>query len=453
MNSRFIAALVLGLGAVGPVSAEEKVTYSKDIAPILFRNCASCHRPGEVAPFSLLTYKDAAKRANQLVEVTAKRLMPPWKAEPNFGEFRDCRWLTDAELAQLTAWNKAGAPEGDPKDLPPVPTFPEGWPLGKPDLVVKMAKPFDVPAEGRDQIRILPLAIDLPEEKVVRAVDFRPGNRKIVHHALVIVDNIGLMRNRAPAGKGADAPKQPDRRAGLQNLFQSRNGVEPIALLGAWVPGATPQFYPDGYGMKLNKDSKVVLQMHYHSIGKAETDQSEVAFYFAPKPDEVKSLHGMILAGFPLVIPAGEKRVQGEHGRDLTGRCDDPHDFAAHAPGRPGDEGQRDAPRWQAEAARLDQAVGLELAGEVYVQGAGAVAEGDAHRPGSVLRQLSRQPREPQRPAQGGPLGRADVGRNVSVLLFDRDRDGCGLRHAPPVHHPAADQFAGVWTEDDAEEG
>jgi mono/diheme cytochrome c family protein len=313
MSPRFLAILFFTFCAAGPtLAAEEKVTFNKHIAPILFNHCASCHRPGEVAPFSLLTYKDAAKHAEQLVEATAKRVMPPWKAEPGFGEFRDARILTKNELELLAAWSKAGTPEGDAKDLPPTPKFPEGWPLGKPDMVVKMAKPFEVPADGRDQIRVVPLNLSLPEDKVVTAVDFRPGNRSVVHHALVVVDNVGLMRDRgAPMAKGDDAPKPKDMggRGAIGGLLQARNGGEIITLLGAWVPGSEPQFFTDGYGIRLAKDAKVVLQMHYHPVGKAESDQSEVALYFAKKP-EVKSMHGIVLAGLPLRIPPGEKRYK-----------------------------------------------------------------------------------------------------------------------------------------------
>jgi hypothetical protein len=231
--------------------------------------------------------------------------MPPWKAEQGFGEFRDARFLSKDELELLAAWTKAGTPEGDPKDLPPTPKFTDGWPLGTPDLVVKMAKPFEVPADGRDQIRVLPLNINLPEEKVITAVDFRPGNRLVVHHSLIVVDNIGLMRDKgAPAAKKEDGGRNP-----IAGLLQARNGAAPFALLGAWVPGSIPQFFTEGYGIRVAKDSKVVLQMHYHPVGKAETDQSEVAFYFSKKPD-VKSMHGIMMAGIPLYIPAGEKHYK-----------------------------------------------------------------------------------------------------------------------------------------------
>lgn len=314
MNPRLVATLALVFSATGQTLAgEEKVTFNKHIAPILFNHCASCHRPGEVAPFSLLTYKDAAKHIEQLVEATSNRVMPPWKAEAGYGEFRDARSLSKEDLKLLADWSKAGTPEGDPQDLPPTPKFPEGWPLGKPDMVVKMTKPFEVPADGRDQIRVIPLNLSLPEDKIVTAIDFRPGNRLVVHHALVVVDNIGLMRDRgAPAGKKDDAPKTNDQggRAGaIAGLLQARNGAPPFALLGAWVPGSTPQFLSEGYGIRVAKDSKVVLQMHYHPVGKAETDQSEVALYFAKKPD-LKSMNGIIMAGIPLYIPAGEKHYK-----------------------------------------------------------------------------------------------------------------------------------------------
>jgi mono/diheme cytochrome c family protein len=287
--------------AASPTADQEKVTYTKHVAPIIFKQCASCHRPGEVAPFSLLTFKDAAKRADQLADVTKSKVMPPWKAEAGHGEFRDARILSDDERKVFAEWAKAGAPEGDAKDLPQAPKFSDEWPLGKPDMVVKMKDAVKVPADGRDQIRVIPLPLELTEDKMIAAVDFRPGNRSVVHHALVVVDNIGLMRDKT----GTEASKQPDRQ-GIANLLANRGGT-PFALIGAWVPGSTPRFSPDGYGIRVAKGSKVLLQMHYHPVGKAETDQSEVAFYFL-KNSDAKSLHSFTMAGLPLSIPAGEKR-------------------------------------------------------------------------------------------------------------------------------------------------
>jgi mono/diheme cytochrome c family protein len=274
-------------------------TYNKHIAPILWKNCAGCHRPGEVGPFSLLGYKDAAKRADFLKTVTATRRMPPWKAEPGFGEFHDERRLSDAEIALIARWADAGAPEGDPADLPAAPKFPDGWQLGTPDLVVKMAKPFTVPAAGRDVYRCFVIPLNLDEDRYVTAVEFRPGNRTVVHHVLMFLDANGAARKKDPAGDGYTS-------------FGGA-GIVPTGGLGAWVPGASPRFLPEGVGRFVRKGSDLVIQVHYHPSGKEEADQSTVGLYFAKKPSE-KIVGGLAVRGRLRIIPAGEKthRVSGE---------------------------------------------------------------------------------------------------------------------------------------------
>src|SRR5881394_358028 len=139
-------------------------TFNKDIAPILYQNCAGCHRPGEVAPFSLLTYQDAKRRASQLADVTESKFMPPWLPIDGHGDFQGSRRITDAQIKTLRAWSDAGAPEGDPKDLPPAPKFPDGWVLGEPDLVVKMPEKYTLKAEGRDVFRVFVIPLDLTED-------------------------------------------------------------------------------------------------------------------------------------------------------------------------------------------------------------------------------------------------------------------------------------------------
>src|SRR5579883_490424 len=187
MNSLVAAMLVV---VAAPAAPADEVTYTKDIAPILWKHCAGCHRPGAVAPFSLLTYKDAAKRADFLREVTAAREMPPWKPEPGYGEFRDARHLSDAELALLARWAQTGAKEGDPRDLPPSPNFPpdDVWRLGKPDVIVTMPRPFTVPATGPDIYRCFVIPSYITQDRVVAAVEFRAGNRRVVHHAVFFYD-------------------------------------------------------------------------------------------------------------------------------------------------------------------------------------------------------------------------------------------------------------------------
>src|SRR5436305_12513038 len=159
-----IALCFATLAAISASAAADNTspTYNKDIAPILYQNCATCHRPGEVAPFSLLTYLDAKKRASQIASITRARVMPPWKAEPGYGDFKDARRLTDQQLALISQWANNGAPEGDPASRPAPPQFPEGWQLGKPDLVLTPPSKFSVPADGPDQFRcfVVPMNLD-----------------------------------------------------------------------------------------------------------------------------------------------------------------------------------------------------------------------------------------------------------------------------------------------------
>ncbi|WP_435010755.1 ascorbate-dependent monooxygenase [Tundrisphaera lichenicola] len=284
-------ALLVDVGVAGA----DAPTFNKDVAPILWKNCAGCHRPGEVGPFSLLSFKDAAKRANFLREITETRRMPPWKAEPGFGEFHDERKLTEAEIRTIADWTEAGAPEGDPKDLPEPPRFSDGWQLGEPNLVVKASEPFEVPASGDDIYRCFVIPIPTETDRTVAAFEFRPGNRKVVHHAILFLDNTGAARRKdeAQPGPGYASFGGP--------------GILPTGALGGWAPGAMPRFLPEGMGKYLRKGSDLVLQVHYHPDGKAELDQSVVGIYFTKTPAR-KIVGGIAVRTRNLNIPAGEKR-------------------------------------------------------------------------------------------------------------------------------------------------
>jgi len=252
--------------------ATEPVTFNKHIAPMMFQNCSACHRPGEVAPFNLLTYEDARKRSKQLARVTAQRAMPPWKAEPNHGDFRDARNLTDAQIALIKRWHESGAPEGDAKDLPPAPKFTDGWTLGEPDLILTMPEEFTVPAEGRDVFRCFVLPFNNSEDLNVRAVEFRPGNRKVVHHALLFLDSSGAARKKdeADPGPGYTSFGGP--------------GFLPSGGLGGWAPGVTPHPLPDDVAKIVKKGSDLALQLHLHPSGKAEKEKSQIGVYFSKQP-------------------------------------------------------------------------------------------------------------------------------------------------------------------------
>jgi thiol-disulfide isomerase/thioredoxin len=276
-----------------------EITYNKHVAPILWKHCAECHRPGQVGPFSLLTYKDAARRAKFIQEVTARREMPPWKPEPGHGDFHDERRLSDAELKTLAEWARTGAREGDPRDLPPAPAFPkkDEWRLGQPDLVLKMSRPFAVPATGPDMYRCFVIPTGVTEGKFVSAVEFRPGNTRVVHHALFFLDHRGQARRMEKEGPGAGYA-----------VFGGLGGVIPTGDLGTWTPGQKPRFLPEQVGMYMPKGSDLVMQIHYHPTGKAETDQSTLAVYFSKKQTGVKGIMSFPLVNFNLRIPAGAAR-------------------------------------------------------------------------------------------------------------------------------------------------
>ncbi|MEX2217102.1 MAG: hypothetical protein WD768_23520 [Phycisphaeraceae bacterium] len=269
-------------------------TFNKDIAPIMFDHCASCHRAGEIAPFPLLTYADVKKRAKLIVDVTEDRFMPPWHAEKGYGQFHGERRLTDAQIALIKQWVEGGMLEGDAKDLPPQPKFTDGWQLGEPDLVVKMSEVFEVPAEGRDVYRAFVLPLGLTEDKYVRAVEFRPGNRRVTHHALLFLDDSGKARelDKNDPGPGYKSFGGP--------------GFTPTGGLGGWAPGNQPTELPQGVARVIKKGSDLVVQMHFHPTGKVEKEQSTIGIYFTKKPPE-KLLVGFALLNRQLDIPPGEK--------------------------------------------------------------------------------------------------------------------------------------------------
>ena len=270
------------------------VTFNKDIAPIIHRNCSSCHRPGEAAPFALLSYTDVKKKAKTIADATKSRLMPPWKAEPASFPYRDERRLKDSEIALIQAWVKSGMEQGT-GEAPALPKFESGWALGEPDLIVEMPAAYHIPADGPDIYRNIAVPLNLTEDKWVTAIDLKPTARAAVHHVLYFAD---------PNGK-AHLKKQGD-----QPGF---NGMRPSAsvALGGFALGAQPGKFPDGFAMPVPKGSDFVVQYHFHPTGKPEAEKSLIGFYFAKKAPERKMSriqmppHYSLFSG--LDIPAGEK--------------------------------------------------------------------------------------------------------------------------------------------------
>ena len=274
-----------------------EVTYSRHIAPLLEANCVECHRVGGIAPFSLEGY-DNAKRWHRMVTfMTGERLMPPWRAEPGFGSFRDARHLSDHQIALLASWSEDGAPRGDAGDPMPVSPRPNSkWRLGEPDLVLSMAEPFRVPADGEDIYRYFVIPTGFAEDKVVAALAFSPGDAKVVHHANYLMDYSG----RARAEDAKD--DEPGFSVFGTGAFLDYNAWG----IGGWAPGADPYVLDKGLGMWLPKGGDLVLEVHYHLNGKATADRSEVGFYFAREPVS-RYVDGVVIGTQDLRIPPGEE--------------------------------------------------------------------------------------------------------------------------------------------------
>lgn len=253
-------------------SPARTVTYNRDVAPLVHAHCTNCHRDGEVAPFALTSYQDAAKRADWLLEVVESRFMPPWRAKQGHGQFRGERHLSDEEVAVLRSWVQEGASEGHPDDLPPLPTFASGWLLGEPDLVVRVPAAFEVPADGPDLFRNFAIKLDIPEKVHVKAMEFRPGNPRVVHHGLVLCDPT----SRALERDASDPlPGYPSAATGVEEL------VRGAQYFDVWAPGVTSQPFPPGVALPLEPGSALVVNVHYHPSGKPESDQSLVGLYLA----------------------------------------------------------------------------------------------------------------------------------------------------------------------------
>lgn len=290
MKALFLSA------ALVPLAHAEVPTFNKNIAPILFENCSSCHRPDEIGPFPLLSYADAEKRARQIVKVTQRKIMPPWKPVKGHGEFRDARTLTDAQIALFKEWLDAGKPEGDAEDLPPAPEFPEGWHNGEPDLILKVAKPFAIPAEGPDIYVHFVLPIELTEDKYVLGVQVRPTDRRVAHHGVIMLDGSGKARELAAEHGGDHYPNF------------GGPGFAPRGFLPGYAPGMITRLDKNAKGdvaITLPKGMDAVLQMHYHPIGKETTDQPQIGIYFTDKKPE-RNPAVILMANNDIDIPAGE---------------------------------------------------------------------------------------------------------------------------------------------------
>jgi hypothetical protein len=291
-------------------------TFTKAIAPILYKHCTNCHRPGEIAPMSLLTYQEARPWARAIRDNIVSGAMPPWHADPAHGSWANDRRLSAAEKDTITRWVAAGAPEGDPTDLPTPPTYAEGWAIGQPDAVVTMDQAYEVPADGVVPYQYFEIATNFTEDKWVQAFEVRPGNREVVHHVLVYARAPEttrppqVFRQRNPPG-----PMSPTMEKQLElaktNPFVAmkmradalRRGVL-IVQVGA---GTNPTTFAPGTAMKVMAGTVLTFQVHYTTNGKAATDRSSIGFKFATEPPTTEVRAGAMLNP-RFMIPAGAAR-------------------------------------------------------------------------------------------------------------------------------------------------
>jgi mono/diheme cytochrome c family protein len=295
---RLVSALLLALPlAARAASANDPVTFNSQIAPIIYQNCASCHRPGEAAPFSLLSYQDVARKGKTIVKATTTRYMPPWKPEPASFPYRDERRLTEDQIGLIKTWVDQGMPEGNKTTAPAPPQFTSGWQLGEPDMIVEMPAAFHVPAEGPDIYRNIPVQLGLTEDKWITAIDMKPSARAVVHHVLYFADGNGRVHERAQQG--------------AEPGFSGMRAGGAAIPLGGWAVGAQPHFFPEGLALQVPAKADLVVQYHFHPTGKPEAEKSRIGLYFAKKaPDRTLTRiqlppHYSLFSG--LDIAAGDK--------------------------------------------------------------------------------------------------------------------------------------------------
>jgi|HubBroStandDraft_6_1064221.scaffolds.fasta_scaffold136193_1 hypothetical protein len=302
MNSKLVRTLITSLALV-PIAllgvrargvADAEVTFAKDVAPILYEKCAECHRPGEIAPMSLLTYKDARPWARSIKDKVANRVMPPWLADPAYGHFSNDRRLSQKQIDTIVAWVDAGAPEGNQKDLPPLPRFTEGWTIGEPDAVVSLPEEIPVPAEGTIPYMYITVPTHFAEDKWVQAAEIRAGNRSVVHHVIVFVQE--------PDGK-TDAAVD----SSAKGKTQAREG-HGYKLVG-FAPGEQPKTFPDGMAKLVKAGSNFIFQLHYTTNGQAAKDKSYVGLIFAKQPVR-KNVETGTATNAKFVIPAGDSSYE-----------------------------------------------------------------------------------------------------------------------------------------------
>ncbi len=307
------------------------VTFNKDVAPILFKNCADCHRPGELAPMSLLSFKDSRPWARSIREKVVSRVMPPWHADENYGKFGNDKRLSQLEIDTIAAWVDQGAKEGNPRDLPPAPTWADGWKIGKPDVVLTMQEEYTLAASGSDEYTNFTIPTSFKEDVWVQAAEVHPGNKRVVHHVIAFIQTPQMLASyKASGGKPSaqsifyqdgtlirtklEAPAHDDGCKAPNGGLARGSGQEGLGFpLCFYTPGKDVDVWPAGVAKSIPAGSNIVIQVHYSkTTGKVEKDRTSVGLIFAKTPPaKVLSAFGVINHYFKIPPGSDNHEVKG----------------------------------------------------------------------------------------------------------------------------------------------
>ncbi len=295
-----VVAMIVLWPHAGATGKTVSVTFTKDVAPIIQKNCAVCHRPGEVAPMAFTNYKEVRPWARSIREKVITREMPPWFADPKHGEFtNDCR-LSQKEIDTIAAWVEGGAPEGDPKEMPVNPKFTEGWQISKPDAVLSMTEEFNIPAEGVIPYKYFSVPTNFTEDKYVQFAEIRAGDRAHLHHVIVSVRYPG---NGTLPAAGEIKPES------LASARQQQSAEDSDGRLVGWAPGEAPLILHAGQAKLIKKGSVLIFQVHYTTNGVTGKDRTSVGVVFSKVPVEKRVITAGAV-GRNLVIPPGDPNYE-----------------------------------------------------------------------------------------------------------------------------------------------
>jgi len=301
------AALLFAACGLRVIAADAIPTYSADVAPILYKNCASCHRPNDIAPMPLLTYEQTRPWAKSIREKVSLGQMPPWHSTEPRGTFSNDRRLTDSDKDTLVRWASNGAPQGDPKDLPPQPKFTDGWEIGSPDTVFTMQKAYDVPESGTINYQYFKIPTNFTEDKWVQAIEVRPGARQVVHHVLVFVQEPGAPRQPPPYA--VLVPKPMPRPGEDPEHPRPAANMSPGVLIATTAPGTNAMTFEAGRAMRVPAGAMLLLQVHYTASGKAASDRTSVGMIFAKQPPQ-QEIRNSAFINATLKLPPGSSNTE-----------------------------------------------------------------------------------------------------------------------------------------------